>query len=73
MNFTLETPDMEIEYEVIDASYGHAYGRYSSTSYEITKIMVYVPALGDWMDVTHLEQFGLIADKLVATKLEKAA
>lgn len=73
MRHTIETPDMEIEYEITKASYDHAFGRYSEASFEITHISVYVPALHDWLDVTHLEQFGLIADKLVVFKLGEAA
>lgn len=73
MRYTLETDDMEIDYSVTSASFDHAYGRYSTEGFEITKVCVYVPAIRDWLDVTHLEQFCVIADKLVANKLEKAA
>ena len=72
-SYTIETDDMEIDYIVTNESFDHAFGRHSCTGFEITKISVYVPALRDWMDVTHLEQFGLIADKLVSKKLQEAA
>ena len=73
MRYTIETDDMEVQYDLTKASFDHEFGRYSESNFEIMKISVYVPAIRDWLDVTHLEQFGLIADKLVVFKLDEAS
>lgn len=73
MLFTIETEDIEIEYEITNESFDHAFGTRRISGYEITKIMAYIPALNDWMDVSHLEAFGVVADKLVEKQLEGAA
>ena len=71
--YTIETPDIEIEYEVTNSSFDYEYGTYVTSGFELRSVMVYVPALNDWMDVMHLEQFCLLADKLVEAKLAEAA
>lgn len=72
-NYTIETDEIEISYDLLNVSFDHEFGTYISSLPEIRYIRVYVPALSDWMDVTHLEQFCLLADKIIEIKLAEAA
>lgn len=38
---------------------------------EITKIEAYVPAIDDWVDVSHMNEFQKPADKLMSQAIEE--
>ena len=73
MTKTIETDEIIVEFETKDESFDHAFGRERRTGFEITKIQAYIPALNDWLDVTHMNEFYDLADKLVVQEMEKAA
>jgi hypothetical protein len=51
----IETDDLRVQYEVTDETFDHAFGREKRTGYEIDKIEVFIPALNEWADYSHLE------------------
>lgn len=54
-----------ITYEVIDDSFSHAFGIEKKTSYSITKIEAYVPALDNHIDVSNIADFEDAAQRLL--------
>lgn len=61
------TSEVENEYISVEFKYekevrdgGQIYGKH-----EILKIKAYIPAIDDWLDVTHMSDFDKAADKLI--------
>ena len=73
MRKTIETDSIAIVYETKDDSFSHSFGREQISGWEVCEVKVFIPALNDWMDVTHLREFEEITDKLIMNELEKAA
>lgn len=73
MTKTIETEEIEVVYETVNQSFDHAFGRMKQSGFEIRTIKAYIPALNDWLDVTHMSEFYALADKLIVNELEKAA
>jgi len=65
----IEKDDICIEYDITDESFDHAFGREKKSGFEVTEIKVFVPAINDWLDVSHIEKFGLLADNLVIKEI----
>ena len=65
---TVENENMMVEYSVKKDSFSHSFGVQKTTSTEIENIKAYVPALNEWIDVTHMSLFLDVAQKLVDEK-----
>lgn len=65
MSREILTDDLQVEYEEIRDSFDHAFGIQKTINYEIKRIEAYVPALGEWIDVTHMTEFTDVANKLL--------
>lgn len=63
--YTNKQDTLAITYEVRDESFSHAFGVEKKTSYEITKIEAYIPALGTHVDVTNHSDFSDVAQRLL--------
>ena len=73
MRHSIETETIAIVYETKDESFDHSFGRERKTGHDVLEVKVFIPALNDWMDVTHLKEFEALTDKLIMKELEKAA
>jgi len=65
MTKKIETDEIVIEYETINESFSHAFGTQKTVGYEIRNILVYIPVLGYWLNLTHMNEFEGIANKLI--------
>lgn len=44
---------VEVEYQLTDESFDHAFGKRKLTGFSIYKIRIYVDEMEEWIDVTH--------------------
>ncbi len=70
---TIETDDITITFDLVNNSFDHEFGHLNQTGFEIRTIKAYIPALNDWLDVTHMTEFYDLADKLIEKEMEKVA
>lgn len=70
MDYANKDNTLVIEIEKRDDSFGHAFGLQKVVNYEITRIDAYIPALKDWLDVTHMSVFDERANQLLQEFIE---
>lgn len=70
---TIETEEIAIVYKTKDDSFAHSFGRENKHGYVVVEVKIYIPAMKDWLDVTHLKEFEELTDKLIINEMEKAA
>ena len=70
MGYTVETDDIRIEYSFVDTSFEHAFGVQRQWSYDIERIEVYIPAIDEWLDMSHTSYFDKVASKLVEQDID---
>lgn len=70
MTYEIETDDVHIEYELRDESFDHAFGTHRAYSWDIISLHVYIPLLGDMVDMTHTTIFDKKADELISKHID---
>lgn len=65
-----EAQNLTIEIEVRDDSFDHAFGVERVINHEIRSIEAYIPALKQWLDVTHMNEFQEPAKQLLQEFIE---
>lgn len=73
MTREFENDDIRIGYKITDETFDHAFGRERRIGFEIEDIYAYIPALKEWLDVSHMHQFEALVFNLIEKEMEKAA
>lgn len=63
--YSNDAQNLTIEIEKIDNTFDHAFGVERVINHEIRKIEAFIPALNEWLDVTHIGAFDKPAKKLL--------
>lgn len=68
--YSNDAQNLTIEIEKIDNTFDHAFGVERVINHEIRKIEAFIPALNEWLDVTHIGAFDKPAKKLLQEFIE---
>jgi hypothetical protein len=73
MRYEVEKGNLTVEYSTSDASFYDGLGNIKDSQIEIDKITLYVEEISAYVDVTHMNEFSDLANRMIVDHLLEAA